>query len=76
MAIFLEAVLELLRSEGGYTDNDRRRVASILVPARVDHSSMSVANYTVFLRYATSHPRSWTPLRYVLWQMHEVRSKL
>ena len=77
MAVFLESVLELLGLAADYNDNDRRRVASILDPVRaLGHSSHSVAHYKLFLHYATLHPRSWTPLREVLWQTHKVRSKL
>ena len=77
MAVFLESVLELLGLAADYNDNDRRRVASIIEPVRVlGHSSHSVARYKVFLHYAFAHPRSWTPLREVLWQTHKVRSKL
>ena len=76
MATLLHAVVGLLGLPADYNANDRRRVVSILGIAHAVHSSVSVAQYKLYLQYATAHPRRWTPLREVLWQMHKVRSKL
>jgi hypothetical protein len=76
MAMLLESDLRILGLAADYNDNARRSVESILDPDRVDHSIVSVANYKLFLHYTIAHPRSWSPMRSVLWQMHKVRSKL